>query len=369
MDAYASDDLGPAVIAVAWVFASLAILVVGARLYARLRIVRRLSIDDCLILFTLCLGLGNSVFLTISSKWGLGQHLSVLQADPERVMYTVKWVYLCEFFSILCPCFGRISFALLLLSIIPRSTPRRVFLWSVISVQFVVDVGTVIISFAQCRPIEAFWDRSVNGNCWPPYVQQYTGFTQGSVCSLVDLILALFPSTMFWNLKMKWKQKIALSSLMGLGVFAMIASIVKTVGLKALTETEDLTYAMANLAIWWTLEAYLVLIAASVPTLKPIFKTKKGQTRDRSSLGTGLSTWNRNQRIKMSNNDDSGPFVALSDPESRDGPDTGVRLESYDNGVYKANAIAGQEGNDHVADGIRRDFTVTVVYGKHAEDA
>lgn len=106
-------------------------------------------------------------------------HLSDLVAEPERIMYTVKWVYLCEFFSILCPCFGRVSFALLLLSIIPPNTSRRVFLWCIIAVQVVVDVGTVIISFSQCRPIEGFWDQSIESDCWPPYVQQYTGFTQG----------------------------------------------------------------------------------------------------------------------------------------------------------------------------------------------
>jgi hypothetical protein len=107
-----------------------------------------------------------------------------------------------------------------------------------------------------------------------------------------------------------------------------------------------------------------VLIAASVPTLRPIFKVKRGQIRDGGSAGTGLGTWNRSQRIKMSTNDDSGPFVALSEPESRDEADIGVQFKSYDNRGYQANAIAGQKAQDHVGDGIRRDFTVTVVYGK-----
>jgi hypothetical protein len=175
----AANDLGPAVVAVAWTFAALATAVVGARIYVRLRFLRTLKIDDYIILLTLLLGFGNSIFLTMAVDWGLGQHLSVLQAEPERIMYTVKWVYLCEFFSIMCPGFGRISFAFLLLSIIPPTTGRKVFLWSVIGAQFVVDVGTVIISFAQCRPIEGYWDKSLNADCWPPHIQQYTGFFQG----------------------------------------------------------------------------------------------------------------------------------------------------------------------------------------------
>jgi hypothetical protein len=48
------DDLGPAVVIVAWVFAALAAVVVGTRLFVRLRIVpRTLRLDDYIILLTL----------------------------------------------------------------------------------------------------------------------------------------------------------------------------------------------------------------------------------------------------------------------------------------------------------------------------
>lgn len=137
------------------------------------------------------LGYGDSIFVTISTTWGLGQHVAVLRAHPERIMYTVKWVYLCEFFSIMCPGFGRISFAFLLLSIIPPSTGRKLFLWGVIAAQFIVDVGTVIVSFSQCRPINGFWDKSIEADCWSPSIQQDVGFAQSGR-------LILHPAKGFW---------------------------------------------------------------------------------------------------------------------------------------------------------------------------
>lgn len=77
MDASASNNLGPAVVAVAWTFACLAILVVGARLYVRLRIVRSLTIDDCIILFTL-VGLPcSSPFRPLRRPIGRGQWIRV----------------------------------------------------------------------------------------------------------------------------------------------------------------------------------------------------------------------------------------------------------------------------------------------------
>lgn len=163
-----------------------------------------------------CLALCDSAFCTTSVHYGLGRHIQDL--SDYQIENSVKWIYLCEFFSIMSPCFGRISYAFLLLNIIPPKKWRKRFLWSIIVIQFVVDVGTVIISFSQCQPIQRFWDSSVDGSCWDPKIQEYTGFFQGSVCSAVDLILAMFPASLFWSLEMAVKVKVSLSCLMGLGV-------------------------------------------------------------------------------------------------------------------------------------------------------
>lgn len=62
----------------------------------------------------------------------------------------------------------------------------------------------------------------------------------------------------------------------------MIASITKTIQLQAITAKADITYAMAHLATWWTLEAYLVIIATSIPTLRPIMSTNRGKEINRT---------------------------------------------------------------------------------------
>jgi hypothetical protein len=99
--------------------------------------------------------------------------------STTKIMDSVKWVFLCEVFSILSPGFGRIAYAVLLLGLLPPIPWRSRFLWTIIYIQFVVDCLTVIISFSQCTPISKFWDKSISGNCWPATVQQNTGFFQG----------------------------------------------------------------------------------------------------------------------------------------------------------------------------------------------
>ncbi|CAG8979938.1 hypothetical protein HYALB_00013361 [Hymenoscyphus albidus] len=177
-----NENRGPQVLGVIWSFSLVAIIVVGIRLYTKGRILRRLTIDDYTILLALVFGIINSGFLTVSVHWGLGKHIRIL--TPKQASQTIKWMYLCEVFCIMCPGFARISFGLLILSILPPTAWRRRFVWTVIMTQFVVDIGTIIISYAQCRPVNRYWNLEVQGTCWEPVVQQYTGFFQGCECRL-----------------------------------------------------------------------------------------------------------------------------------------------------------------------------------------
>ncbi|KAL4902794.1 hypothetical protein BDW74DRAFT_180491 [Aspergillus multicolor] len=243
---------------IAWVFAGFAIIVLATRYYVRLRIIKKATIDDALIFLALALSLGNSSFLTISTHWGLGSHLDTL--SETQIMYSIKWVYLCEFFSILAPCVGRVAYASLLLGIFPPIPWRSRLLWYIICIQVVVDCESV-----DARELLAARGAAEYG-VFPELVLEKV------VCYAVDFTLAVFPASMFWSLQMEWEKKVSLSCLMGLGLFkasAVIASIVKTVQLRAIAATDDLTHVMAYLAIWWTLEANLVILAASIPTLRP----------------------------------------------------------------------------------------------------
>jgi hypothetical protein len=47
-----SENLGPALLAVAWAFAAFSAIVIAFRIYVRLKIMKRFQLDDWLILFT-----------------------------------------------------------------------------------------------------------------------------------------------------------------------------------------------------------------------------------------------------------------------------------------------------------------------------
>lgn len=130
------------------------------------------------------LALGNSALVTISVNWGLGKHIEFL--NPENISNSLKWALFAELFGVMSPCIGRISFALLLLNILPPGVRRRRFLWTIIGCQFVVDVVCVTIAYCQCKPLEKWWRPQIEGTCWPQEVQEYIGFFQGCESACCD---------------------------------------------------------------------------------------------------------------------------------------------------------------------------------------
>ena len=91
--------------------------------------------------------------------------------------------------------------------------------------------------------------------------------------AFIDLALALLPITVIWNLRLDWHKKLGLSILMGLGVFAFICAVIKTSKLPELNARADITFITVSLWIWTANETNVIILAASIPTLRPLYLT------------------------------------------------------------------------------------------------
>ncbi|ORY18968.1 hypothetical protein BCR34DRAFT_609953 [Clohesyomyces aquaticus] len=296
------SDIGPALLTISWTGLTLSIIVVALRFYVRFSIVRRLRWDDWTVLLAVILGILNASTIQLAVNQGLGRHANTIK-DSLQIMNAIKWDYISQPTCIMVPTFGRISLALLLLTFAGTSRLRRWLLWSIIAGQFVINCLTFIFILAQCRPIELLWDKSINGECWPLAFQEYFGYFQGSFNTSTDFILAICPAFVIWNLNMKLAEKISLIGLMGLGIFAMAASIVKTIKLKSVGSSNDYTYTTADTILWNTIEQYLAIIGASIATLKPLLRriTKSGYTSQNltTSIGSYRMRSLRSKRVSQ----------------------------------------------------------------------
>lgn len=98
---------------------------------------------------------------------------------------------------------------------------------------------------------------------------------------------------------------------MSLGIIATAAATIKTVELKNLS-TPDFTYNATNLVYWFITENWIIIIAACVPTLSPLYFIWTGQ-RTRESFAVGGSSggghsagsWELREVAKRSGNNSS----------------------------------------------------------------
>ena len=153
------------------------------------------------------------------------------------------------------PMAGRIAFCVTMLYL--SGTDPRVKkwpIWTFIVLQLIVNVGTVIVFYAQCGThLDVFWNPSKEAlsqkYCWAAEYQTDFGYFQGSFNTLTDAFLTALPAILIEHTSLSLKKKIGLAFLLCLSILALAASIVKTYEAKALSEVIDFTCASTRTTI------------------------------------------------------------------------------------------------------------------------
>ncbi|KAL9065089.1 MAG: hypothetical protein Q9157_007600 [Trypethelium eluteriae] len=175
--------------------------------------------------------------------------------------------------------FGRISFCVFLLYLLgPAKKTLKIVLWINIVQQLAINIVMLIQIYAQCgTQIAALWDQEVaaHAKCQSPNVETDLAFAQSALNSVCDLVLAILPPFLLWDLQMPKATKYGLLAVMMLSVFGFAASLVKLVEIKNLGSRGDFTWNMVNLQLWVCVENNIVLMYASIPVLRPLVVQKK----------------------------------------------------------------------------------------------
>lgn len=149
--------LGPMTIALTWVFTSLAIIVVGLRMYLRKKFHNRWYIDDWIMVLALAFQVIYSGLVTKACDEGMG--MTFENMTFQQFLGAEKWSYIAEPFSNLVSVTARISITILLVKIFGSSKP--IFKWFLIvytGLVFVFGVLGDVLAIVTVLPIPANWD-------------------------------------------------------------------------------------------------------------------------------------------------------------------------------------------------------------------
>ncbi|TVY36574.1 hypothetical protein LOCC1_G006859 [Lachnellula occidentalis] len=264
------QDHAQQLLAVTVILLVAALVTVGLRCFVRIKLVKAFGIDDYLIVVSLLVFATFCCFQLIGIHYGMGSHNRDL--TPASIMKALKYQYLCELCYVLDAVIIKLSIGFLLLRIIPESA--KVYRYILYVSMSIMSIWTIVIFFYvlfQCRPISYTWDtRSGKGKCISAEQIAEASYSFSAMDIVFDWLFALLPVPMLWNVKMSIQVKVSLFAILGLGIFASIATIVRLQYVVAWADVDDLLYTLAEVLVWTTVETGIGIIAASVATLRPL---------------------------------------------------------------------------------------------------
>ncbi|KUM61537.1 hypothetical protein ACN42_g5580 [Penicillium freii] len=277
-------ERGVNITAVSWCLGGVALAVVGVRLYTRVVALRRAGWDDFFIALSLANAIVCSSLVQVGVSYGLGRHLSDIPSAYQQVQ-AIKYTVIAPNFSVVSTTTGKMSVTIFLLRLMGQSAsaPRRWFLYIMMAVSIAWNVLAIVVIIGFCRPPERIWNPKADGSCFSLNFQLVAGTSQAAFNAFNDLALAIFPAYIFWHVQLAFKMKIAIISVMGAGIFAAAATLVKCILLKNLPAHADITWSWADITMWYTIEMYIIIICASLPTLRQSYSVVLQRSRKSSA--------------------------------------------------------------------------------------
>lgn len=163
----------------------------------------------------------------------------------------------------------KLSVAFLLLRL--KQTRRwRSFLYLIMGITISAAIVQTCFQFLQCRPFSVYWDPRVfrSAQCFRRSIINGNIIVFSSIQVGLDVIFSFVPVTFVRKLQRPRREKIFMCVLMGLGLFASCAAVVRTMTLQEFYTSPDMFWLNVKFALWAILELQLALVAATMPTLK-----------------------------------------------------------------------------------------------------
>jgi apolipoprotein N-acyltransferase len=205
-------DHGPLLVSVPWLLVSISGVFLCLRIYCKFKRKRHLWWDDYVLIWAwLCL-LIDCCCLTYTVSLGFGKHFLAINPAVLPSMGLMGMVG--GVFAIFAVMYSKTSFAITLLRFSEKKT--RSLLWFIIISVHIALGGSALIPWIQCNPVEKNWNFMTPGKCWNPKIFSSYAIAAAAYSGAMDILLALIPWKMMWNLQMK--EKIGVATAMSMGV-------------------------------------------------------------------------------------------------------------------------------------------------------
>ncbi|GME32382.1 putative integral membrane family protein [Neofusicoccum parvum] len=246
--------------------------------------IRNTGWDDYMMVFAAILSLVGMVIVILEVQYGGGRHRQYI--DPSVFSKGMYLNFLTQPIYLFISMFVKESVGFFLLRI-TGAGKYKILIMSIMTILAVYTVGCFFTLVLQCQDLRILWNPSVKTACWDLHTLQSLSYTNSVVNISTDFAFAiLIPIPIIWNLQMNKRKKTSLVVILGMGVFACSAGIIRTVYINNYGKQGDFLWDSRNITIWYVIETQIGIIAGNLPCSKPLF------TR---FIGSSYGSWSRSR--------------------------------------------------------------------------
>ncbi|KAI8937113.1 hypothetical protein NX059_006327 [Plenodomus lindquistii] len=280
----ADERQGPMILGATLTVTIAALITTISRLYVRVKLIRNVGWDDYLMVSAMILCIAGQGVVIPQVHYGAGRHIEYIK--PADFATAFKLNFITQPLYLFAIALVKLSVGSFLLRIANQPFYRRLII-GIMAFMAMYTTGCFLTIVLQCTDLRIMWDPTVKGTCWSGATLKALSYTNMALNISTDLLLSMFiPIPMLYHVQMNRRQKASLICILGLGIFATAAGVVRLTYLPNYGRSGDWMWDSRNLTIWAVAECNVGIVAGNLPCLKPMFRTILGSTYGRGSRKT-----------------------------------------------------------------------------------
>ncbi|KAI4234895.1 MAG: hypothetical protein LQ352_008145 [Teloschistes flavicans] len=328
--AHIRDDRSTEIIVAFAVTLGFAIITVLLRFVSRHLTRAPLGGDDWTIVAALICAIGYVVGQSVCINYGLGKHVVVV-TDPVSF---AKAVDASVPFYITSLALTKVSFLLLYRRIFPQRH-FHVILWVIGTVTVAFTIANVFFVIFSCHPIRGAWNPLIKAKC----INGDAAVLAVAILTIItDLIILGLPLPLVWKLHLPALQKLQLSGVLLIGLFATGVSIYRSTRITGVSQA-DISYDSTDRSLWSGVEIDVAIVCANLATLRPILNYLR-TGRAVSTVRVGSSK--ESSRYSSKSGQGRWTWRSVKTPENHVGNDGTFHRLKHENGAQNTEDVEGQ---------------------------
>ncbi|KAK6951678.1 hypothetical protein Daesc_006201 [Daldinia eschscholtzii] len=310
-----TDSNGGALVATAITMLAFSWLSVSLRSFVRAKLTNGFQWDDWLMLIAQANFTVSCSLILMGVRDGLGRHNRSLDQHDE--IEALKYQALATATYVLNMWLIKLSIGIFLLRLASQNRYRYTLYGSLV----IVSIWSIVLFFwniFQCNPVAAQWDYTIlqkdsKARCVSADEIVNAAYALSVMNILSDWLYALLPIPMLWSVKMTTQAKMTVVVVLGLGIFASVATLVRLKFLADLTDMADILHAGTDAMVWTLVEPGVAIVASSLVTIRPLLRQWKIKGFGSSGHSRPTNPFNNSHPMSRTNRSTKMPAFGSAD--------------------------------------------------------